>query len=53
MCKAIEEMLIQERIETKVEDIKNLMEKLKMTAEQAMSVLNVAEADRAAVLKYL
>lgn len=46
VCKAMEE-----RIDNSFEHIKNLMEAMKMTAEQAMTVLKISDADRAVLAK--
>lgn len=49
MCEVIkrnrEEAKIEGRIESKVEAIKNLMDSLKWTAQQAMSALKIPESD--------
>jgi len=46
VCKAMEE-----RIDTLFHAVKNLMESMKMTAEQAMTVLKIPDADRAVLSK--
>lgn len=46
MCKAMEDMRSEEKIETRLEDIKNIMEALSFTIEQAMDILKIPEADR-------
>lgn len=55
VCKAMEERIDkernEERIETKFGDVKNLMEAMKMTAEQAMTILKISDADRAILSK--
>ncbi len=51
MCKAMEERIDRERIETLFDAVKNLMEAMKMTAEQAMTILKVSDADRAVLAK--
>ena len=55
MCKAMEERIDREkekeRIDNSFEHIKNLMEAMKMTAEQAMTVLKISDADRAVLAK--
>ena len=51
MCKAMEERIDRERIDNSFEHIKNLMEAMKMTAEQAMTVLKISDADRAILAK--
>lgn len=49
MCKAMEDRIIAERKEEKVnntvENIKSIMENMKWTVEQAMKVLNIPESD--------
>ncbi len=55
MSKAMEERINREkdkeRIDNSFEHIKNLMEAMKMTAEQAMSILKIPDADRAVLSK--
>lgn len=55
VCKAMEEKIDREkekeRIDNSFEHIKNLMEAMKMTAEQAMTVLKISDADRAVLAK--
>lgn len=51
MSKAMEERINRERIDCSYEYIKNLMEAMKMTAEQAMSILKIPDADRAVLSK--
>ncbi len=55
VCKAMEERIDREkekeRIDNSFEHIKNLMEAMKMTAEQAMAVLKIPDADRAILAK--
>ena len=50
MCKAMEERIDRERDKERVETlfiaVKNLMETMKMTAEQAMMTLKISDADR-------
>ena len=46
MCKAMEERIDRERVETLFIVVKNLMEAMKMTAEQAMMTLKISDADR-------
>ncbi len=41
----------KERIDNSFEHIKNLMEAMKMTAEQARAVLKITDADRAILAK--
>lgn len=51
MSKAMEERINKERIECSYEYIKNLMEAMKMTAEQAMSILKISDEDKAVLSK--
>lgn len=51
MSKAMEERINRERIDNSFEHIKNLMEAMKMTAEQAMSILKIPDEDRAVLSK--
>ena len=51
VSKAMEERINRERIEWSYEHIKNLMEAMKMTAEQAMSILKVSDEDKAVLSK--
>ena len=57
MCKAVEELAENRaenrRIDTLVENVKNLMDTTKWSVEQAMNALKVTEADREVVLKKL
>lgn len=51
MCKAMEERIDRERIDNSFEHIKNLMEAMKMTAEQAMDILKIPDDDKAILAK--
>lgn len=51
MCKAMEERVNRERIDNSFEHIKNLMEAMKITAEQAMEVLKIPDDDKAVLVK--
>ncbi|GFI26443.1 hypothetical protein IMSAGC012_01564 [Lachnospiraceae bacterium] len=42
---------MEERIDNSFEHIKNLMEAMKITAEQAMKVLKISDADQAILSK--
>ena len=61
MCKIIEEYGDKRakeseeatRIETKIDDIKNIMESLNLTLEQALAAIKVSDADRAILVKRL
>lgn len=41
MCKAMEDMRNETAERTKIEDLKNLMETLKLTAQQAVDALKI------------
>ncbi len=59
MCKAVEELAEtwaerraeERRIETKIDDVRNLMDTMKLSAEQAMDALRVSEEDRLIFIK--
>ena len=51
MEERIKERINRERIEWSYEHIKNLMEAMKITAEQAMSILKVSDEDKAVLSK--
>ncbi len=53
MCKIMEDALAQEAKETRLEDIKNLMEEMKLTGEQAMKALRIPQSEQAAYLKMM
>lgn len=50
MCEAIQGMMKKaadrEKTTTKLNDIQNLMQKMNLTVEQSMDILDVAENDR-------
>lgn len=46
LCKAMEERSDRERIKTLFWVVTNLMETMKMTAEQAMTVLKISGTDK-------
>lgn len=46
-----EERAAQKVIESKVEDVKNLMETMKMTVKQAMEVLRISPAEQEIISK--
>ena len=46
MCRSMEEMLEEVEKRTKIEDIKNIMESFKVTAQQAMDALKIPAADQ-------
>ena len=59
MCKIIEdygdkrakESEEMTRIETKIDDIKNIMDSLNLSLEQALSAIKISDADRAILMK--
>lgn len=51
VCKAMEERIDRERIETLFDIVKNLMKSMKMTAEQAMTAMCISDSDRAILSK--
>ncbi len=53
MCKIVEEALEQEAQETRLIDIKNLMEEMKLTAEQAMKALRIPQSEQSIYLKMM
>ncbi len=57
MCLAIQQMneetAQKERISTLRQSVKNLMDNLGLTAEQAMSAIGVSETDRKSILPFL
>ncbi len=52
MSKAVEERIDREQIETLFDVVKNLMETMKMSAEQAMTALKISDADKVVLLKW-
>ena len=46
VCKVMEDMRTEKEIETRIIDIRNIMDSLKMTVEQAMDALKVPQNDR-------
>lgn len=51
VCKAMEERIERERIESLLEVVKNLMENLQLSATQAMTAMGVSEEDKERILK--
>lgn len=51
MSKAMEERIDRERIETLFNVINNLMETMKMSAEQAMTILKISDDDKVVLSK--
>ena len=46
MCKSMEEMRNETATATKLEDVKNIMETMKLSIEQAMDALKIPESQR-------
>jgi len=57
VCLAIQQMneeaAQKERISTLLQSIKNLMDNLGLTAEQAMNAMGVSETDRKSILPFI
>ena len=53
MCEAVEKYAENVRLNSLLESIRNLMENMKLGAEQAMNVLEVNEHDREILQKRL
>ena len=57
MCEAVEKYAEQKaesvRLNSLLESVKNLMESMKWSAEQAMAAMKVSDADKAMLLKKL
>lgn len=53
MCKVIEEMRAEKERETRLDDIKSLMETLKLTVQQAMDALRIPASEQAIYLAKL
>lgn len=53
MCEAVEKYADRKMLDKQIELIKNLIESMKWSAEQAMSAMKVSEADKAMLLKEL
>lgn len=53
MCETVEKYADRKMLDKQIELIKNLMESMKWSAEQAMSAMKVSEADKAMLLKEL
>lgn len=59
VCKAVEDLAEkwaerraeERRLDTKIDDVKNLMDTMKLSVEQAMDALRVSDADRVILLK--
>lgn len=53
MCQAVEEYVEKKRLDTLFDTIKNLMQSMKWTADQAMDAMKVSQADQAILAKRL
>ena len=53
MCEAVEKYADRKMLDKQIELIKNLMDSMKWSAEQAMTAMKVSDADRAMLLKEL
>lgn len=51
MCKEVEELAEKWAEESRLDDIRNLMESMQWTVEQAMDALRISEEDRVILLK--
>ena len=53
MCKAMEEMRNETATATKLEDVKNIMETMKLSIEQAMDLIGIPESQRKHIIDKL
>ena len=53
MCKAMEDMRNETATATKLEDVKNIMETMKLSIEQAMDALKIPESQRKLMISKL
>ena len=53
MCEAVEKYAERKRIDALYEVVKNLMETMKLSAEQAMSAMKISDQDKTVLLKRL
>lgn len=51
MCKAVDELAERRRLDAMFDVVKNLMETMKLSVEQAMEAIKLSEEDRAILLK--
>lgn len=51
MCKAVDELVEKRRLDAMFDVVKNLMETMKLSVEQAMEAIKLSEEDRAILLK--
>lgn len=53
MCEAVEKYGDRRALDKQIEMIKNLMESMKWTAEQAMSAMQISDKDKNILMKRL
>ena len=53
MCKAVQEMNEKARLETLLNDVRNVMDSFKVSLEEAMKALKVWKEDQAILTKML
>lgn len=53
MCREVEKLVKADRLETKITDIRAIMENLSVPMERAMEILNVSDADKEIMLKLM
>ncbi len=53
MCEAVEKYADRKRIDTLCESVRNLMESMKLSAEQAMTALKISDNDKIILKKML
>lgn len=53
MCEAVEKYADKKMLDKQLEKVKNLMDSMKLTAEQAMAALKVSDKEKAVLLKRL
>lgn len=53
MCEGVEEYIDRKALEKQIEMIKNLMESMKWTVEQAMTSMQISGKDKGILLKRL
>ena len=53
MCEAVEKYADRKMLDKQIELIKNLMESMKWSAEQAMAAMQIPDSDKDMILKKL
>ncbi len=53
MCESVEKYADRKRMDALYESVKNLMESMKLSAEQAMAALKISDNDRRILKKML